>query len=165
MLNRFLSRLKNRPELNIKSHDFTIDDIQIIYPITDLVFSLRVSPNKTLTQIYGLLENETKHFLNHTVGNNEINVFVSSKHKQLILDQFKNEELIYQRDNLCSINLKFNRRFIDIPGTTYQVLRVLAWNNINLVEVVSTFSEITLFVDRRDSQLLLELLTLEFMKK
>ena len=169
-----LSRIKKKKLLS-KTMDFKIDDIQILYPISDLVFTTKFNPTNCISTLYAKLADKPNHFLNLTVGNSELNIFVNTKYKEIVTDIFvdnftssiaknkETEKLIYERNNLCSINLKFDSKYIDTPGTTYQLLRVLAWNNINLVEVVSTFSEVTLFVDRNDSQLVLELLTDEFM--
>ena len=170
-----LSRIKKKKILTSTSI-FKIDDIQILYPISDLVFTIKYNPTVNISTLYKSLAGKPNHFLNLTVGNSELNIFINTKYKEIVTNIFAGnsgahilpakelERLIYERNNLCSINLKFDSKFIDTPGTTYQLLRVLAWNNINLVEVVSTFSEVTLFVDRKDSQVVLELLTQEFMK-
>ena len=102
------------------------------------------------------------HYINLTVGNNEINVFINTRYRELIKTALQKEKLIFEKNDLCSINLKFDPSYIDVPGILYSVLRVLNWNQINLIEAVSTFSEITLFVEQQDSQILIELIRDEF---
>lgn len=156
-----LSRAKSKNTIS-KSQKLIINDIQIIYPITDLVFSRSNSPTQSIAGIYTQLAQNPNHYINLTVGNNEINVFINTRYRELIKTALQKEKLIFEKNDLCSINLKFDPSYIDVPGILYSVLRVLNWNQINLIEAVSTFSEITLFVEQQDSQILIELIRDEF---
>ena len=37
-----------------------------------------------------------------------------------------------------------------IPGVLYFILKILAWEGINITECVSTFTELTIILDNKD---------------
>jgi len=39
---------------------------------------------------------------------------------------------------------------LHVPGVNYQITKTLAWKGINIVEIISSYSETTLVVDRED---------------
>jgi hypothetical protein len=71
---------------------------------------------------------------------------------------FASEKLIWKSFDLSAITLKLKQGNTHTPGLYYHVLKTLAWQNINIVEVISTSNEFTLileepFVDKAFSAL------------
>jgi hypothetical protein len=52
--------------------------------------------------------------------------------------------------DLAGLTIRFPAKYLHVPNTTFALLRPLALNRINLVEVVSTYTELTLIVAERD---------------
>jgi hypothetical protein len=48
--------------------------------------------------------------------------------------------------SLSAITLKYPTDIIELPGVYYQILRPLALGGVNLIEVASTYSELTLIL-------------------
>ena len=53
-------------------------------------------------------------------------------------------------DNLSSITIHLPKEVVYIPGVYYQVLKMLAWENINVIEVLSTYTELTVIVENKN---------------
>lgn len=90
-------------------------------------------------------------FLNVIFGSSEVTIATSEKlvpHIEKILSSFK---YMYKQDDLVALTLSFGSNFIQTPGIVYEAARRLAWNSINVYEIVSTISELTFVIKRTDS--------------
>ena len=63
---------------------------------------------------------------------------------------FKGETIISNNKNLASVTIKLPQVNSDVSGFYYYILKHLAWEGINLVEVVSTSNEFSLVVRMDD---------------
>ena len=63
----------------------------------------------------------------------------------------KGEKIINKESNLVALTMRFADDFIHTPGVIFTIIRKLAWENINIFEVVSTLSEMTLILRKADS--------------
>jgi hypothetical protein len=63
---------------------------------------------------------------------------------------FKNEALINSISDLAAITIRLSDQIVAIPGGYYSILKQLAWHKINVVEVVSTFSEFNIILNQDD---------------
>lgn len=116
-------------------------------------FNVRKSPSllAKIKELYALVSIERGDFLNVTVGNNEISVSVSERYYNQI-EAFLNTEVVYNKQRgLVSLTLIFSGDFLNTPGIIFQVIRRLAWENINLLEIVSTMTELTIVIDKNHS--------------
>jgi hypothetical protein len=89
-------------------------------------------------------------FLTVTDGVFETTFFASANLKSSIEEQMAGEKIKNQADNLSSITIIIPASATDIPGVYYAILKKLAWNGINFVEVVSSFTELTIFMRSED---------------
>ncbi len=116
-------------------------------------FNVRKTPvlMGKLKDLYGMVSIERGDFLNVTVGNNEISIYVSGKYYSS-MEEFLSSEVVYSsQKGLVSLTLVFSGDFLNTPGIVFQVIRRLAWENINLYEIVSTMTELTVVIKKEDS--------------
>jgi hypothetical protein len=85
-------------------------------------------------------------------GIRELSLIVPSALTADVLRAFEAEKPVLLLENLASITLRFPPQYINKPNTTFAMLRPLALRRINLVEVVSTFTELSIIVAQRDLQ-------------
>ena len=52
--------------------------------------------------------------------------------------------------NLSAVIIRLAPSTVQTPGVYYAILKCLAWQNINVVDVVSTATEFTIFVGSDD---------------
>ncbi len=90
------------------------------------------------------------HFVTFTQGVHEATVIVSDVLEDKIREIYAGENLVAEIDGLAAVIIKFNEKITDILGIYYAILKQLAWKNINVIEVVSTFSEFIAVLDRKD---------------
>ncbi len=104
-----------------------------------------------LKMLYDMVSMERGDFLNITVGSNEISISVSEKYYPRIEEFLSDEGIINKQKGLVSLTLVFSGDFLHTPGIVFQVIHRLAWENINLYEIVSTMTELTVVIQKNDS--------------
>ncbi|MCP4756466.1 MAG: hypothetical protein GY866_36845 [Proteobacteria bacterium] len=104
-----------------------------------------------LKSFYSLVDFDRGDFLNITIGNHEISIAISQKYHDRIEEHLKGEKILNKQVDLVALTIVFGGDFIHTPGITYQVMQSLAWKNINLLEIVSTLTELTIVIEKKDS--------------
>ena len=89
--------------------------------------------------------------MNITLGSHEVSLAVSEKYRSLVSELAKDEEVLHQMDDLVALSLVFTGDFLQTPGIVYEAVRHLAWEQINVIEIVSTMNELTFVIKREDS--------------
>lgn len=85
-------------------------------------------------------------FLTYTQGASEVMLMVSAGLEKTALEIFTGERLVSRVRNLSAIVIRLAPDSIQTPGVYYAILKRLAWLDLNVVDVVSTFTEFTIVV-------------------
>jgi len=80
----------------------------------------------------------------------ETTIVISKILSDKLLDIFKNEELISRSSHLSSVTIKLPSENATIPGLYYFIFKKLAWEGINIIEVISTTNEFTIVLNEHD---------------
>lgn len=89
-------------------------------------------------------------FVTISHGINQVTVIASQALEIDIKEIFKNETSVCNLENLSSLTIKIPIEATKIPGVLYSILKILAWEGINLIEFISTFTELTLVMENKD---------------
>lgn len=100
---------------------------------------------KFLTQIKDVSDN----FYTVSRGVSETTLITNEQFKADIMTIFNQSQLIAESSNLSSITMKLPPVNSEISGVYYYLLKKLAWEGINLAEVISTTNEFTVVVDTK----------------
>lgn len=104
-----------------------------------------------LTTLYHEVSTEKGDFLNVSLGSHEISVAVSEKYGNIVDEISLGEEILHRKDDLVALSLVFSGEFMSTPGIVYEAVRKLAWEVINVIEIISTKNELTFVINRTDS--------------
>jgi len=115
--------------------------------------SLFKSPSlmSKIKNLYSMVNFEKGDTLNIILGDNEISIVTNEKHMEKLLKFLKGDKIINKESNLVSLTMRFSDDFIHTPGVIFTVVRNMAWENINMFEIVSTLTELTLILKQKDS--------------
>lgn len=94
------------------------------------------------------LENRHDYFITFTQGIHEITTILNASLNARMKEIFKGEKLISRMDGLAAITLQLTDEMVYMPGIHYNILKQLAWYKINVVEVVSTFTEFNIIIEK-----------------
>ena len=138
---KIIKVIKNLGEITVRS---TLIDFN--YVLSDTILekqSLLLSEIKNLTEF----------FYTSSRGVNETNIVVSSSIEPYIEKYFRDEKLIQKISNLASITIKLPSDNIGTSGVYYFIFQKLAWEGVNISEVISTTNEFTIIVSEDDIDL------------
>lgn len=113
-----------------------------------VVFNYVNSANLTELQsrLLGNMGTSDDYFYTFSRGIHESTLVVSSELADTVADIFAGEQLKYRSEQMSAITIKLKHGNIQTPGLYYHILKQIAWQNINLSEVISTTNEFTLIM-------------------
>lgn len=154
-LNRLVPRLEHAATLKIQGIIDNMGDIIVRSSLTDFTFgnsqTMHSCQERLLNRIDEINPNKDI-FCTVSQGINETTLIVSDIVADMAGVVFKNEMLISRSDNLSSITVKLPTDNSTCPGVYYHIFKELAWENINIKELISTTNEFTVVVSDTDIQ-------------
>ncbi len=105
---------------------------------------------KKIHSLYPTINFKKGGVLNIIQGNFEVSIITNAKYKEDLLDLLYEEKILDEVNDLVSISLTFSNNFLFTPGVLYDVLRFVAWENINVIDIILTLTEISLIIDKKD---------------
>lgn len=141
------------PTLKFREKNTVLDNLGDISVRSDLVeYSFINSPELAAChqRLIERLEAYPQVFFNLTQGVFETNVIVSQKVSADVEEIYAKAKQRVRLDQLSAITLLLPPDNVGSPGTYYQVLKVLFWHGINLIEAVSTYQELTILFENKD---------------
>jgi aspartokinase len=112
-----------------------------------------IQNSEALSRRYEKLFSQTDHhryFFTITQGVFETEIIVSEQKSEKIEKILNDEKISHVAKNLSSITIRLPDENVITPGVYYFILKALAWENINIIDVVSTYSEFTLILDNKE---------------
>ena len=117
-------------------------------------FSVVKSPSLLvkLRTIYNIVNFERGNTLNVILGNNEVSIIINEKYMQKLTKFLAEEKILNKEHDLVALTIIFTADdFTHTPGVIFNAVRKLAWENINIYEIVSTMTELTFILSNKDS--------------
>jgi len=127
-------------------------DISMKTNIYDINFIRNEDFIPKLSTLYDKVHVDSGDFINVSIGSHEISLMVSEKYKSVVDQLLEGEEIVARMQDLVALTIVFHDgNFLQTPGIMYLALRKLAWENINVLEIVSTMNVLTFAIKREDS--------------
>ena len=156
-LRRYSEEIAEHRKKTIKS-DFA-GEILLKTNICD--FTLVKSPVllTKLKTIHNLVNFDRGDTLNVILGNNEVSIVINEKYGEKLTRFLSGEKIVNREKGLVALTIIFSGEdFFYTPGAIFNASRKLAWENINIYEIVSTMTELTFILNKKDSMKAYEVL-------
>lgn len=140
----------HRINLKIKNFMGTLGDFLVRSDLEDFTFENSETLTLRQSELMKSLNDDKDAFYTYCGGVNESTVITSTSISDKIREIFKKEKLKSHTSDLASITIKLPKVNTEISGIYYYILKHLAWEGINIVEVVSTANEFTAVVKSDD---------------
>jgi hypothetical protein len=147
-----------RYEEELQGHDKKLKKFRFEGEIilkTNIVDFNVVKSSSLLTKIknlYNLVDFEKGDTLNIILGNNEVAIIINEKYNKKILNFLKGEKIISKEADLVALTISFDSKsFFYTPGAVFAAVRKIAWEQINIYEIISTMTELTFILKKKDS--------------
>tara|TARA_B110000238_G_C16132937_1_gene442303 strand:+ start:1554 stop:2204 length:651 start_codon:yes stop_codon:yes gene_type:complete len=137
-------------EINGKIEEFMNSLGDIIIQVTPDNYAFKNSPTLAQAQMK-LIEASSDlidGFCTVSQGVYESNIVVIKSLSDKVDELFADEIQLFKMEDLSSVTLRLPE--FNVPGAYYFLLKKIAWENINIFEIISTTNEITLVVKNQD---------------
>jgi len=149
-LNRLVPRLELLSSMKFKKVIRNIGDIIVKSNLADLSYANSPTLYGKQAELLSRVSAMKDVFCTFSQGIYETTLVVSTSIVPLVDDIFAAEHNIARTFDLSSITVKLPAENSVCPGVYYYIFKELAWDNINIAEVVSTTNEFTVIVSDRD---------------
>jgi aspartokinase len=129
----------NTSEVNLKTN---VIDINVLK--TPTIFD-------KLKRIYDVIRFQKGDMLNIIYGRNSVSIVTNERYKETICNYLEHEKILNVEENLVSLSFTIGKILIDTPGVLFTIVRNFAWENINIIEIISIDMEITFIVEEKDA--------------
>ncbi|MBU0535957.1 MAG: ACT domain-containing protein [Nanoarchaeota archaeon] len=104
-----------------------------------------------LKHIYSIVDYERGDTLNIIQGNYEVSIISNEKYLDKIKKSLAGEKIVRADKELVIVGMIFPKEYVEHPGVIATITRKLAWNGVNILEVISTFKELNFVVGKNDA--------------
>ncbi len=126
-------------------------DVSIQANVCDMSFEKTEDALAMLPQLQSHISHTRRTVFVQTVGMSEITFIVSSDLKDVIVQHMPQKPLALY-ENLVGITLGFPKEYIDVPNAIYSIISSVAAKRINIIEIVSTYTELMFVVEKKDQE-------------
>lgn len=146
-LKRISENLKKTSKNNIS---LNLTDLTLRSNLTEFTYLNSESLPDKQRALFNELINQKDVFCAVSQGIRETTFIANSLASLAIERNFTSENLVSKIESLSSITIHLPEETVKTPGVYYQILKLIAWDNINVVEVISTYTELTIVFKSED---------------
>lgn len=106
--------------------------------------------NKT-QELYNKMVFKQGKIFNIVQGNYELGIITNQSNIDNVIEALGKENILRIVEDLVVISLMYSKDYLFTPGILYNVLRFLAWENINIFNITLTPQELSILISRDDT--------------
>jgi len=126
-------------EVNLKTHIIAINVLR-----TQELFD-------KLKRFYDLVQFEKGDILHVVYGRTHVAIITNKRYKDNILKLLQNQKIKKIEEDLVALSFRVGKERIEEPGVLFKLTRSLAWEDINVVEIISVDVEVTFIIDKKNA--------------
>lgn len=134
----------------IKNFLSRLGQFTVRYDIHDYTFKNSSSLISLQPKIFREVALNPELYYSFSQGLSESTIISSKMLQTKITRLLAAEQLLSHKENLAALTIMLPKENTEISGIYYFIFKELAWQNINVVEVISTTNEFTLVVHEKD---------------
>lgn len=136
-------------ERKIKNFMADLGDLIVRSNLVKCTFNNYVGISQDQAKFLSQIKDISDNFYTVSRGVAETTIITNEQFKNRITDIFSQEHLVSEMAGLSSITMKLPQVNTEISGVYYYLLKKIAWEGINLSEVISTTNEFTIVVETK----------------
>lgn len=157
-----LSRLQKRLSKYMPRQDeYEIENITTYSNLCIMTFAKTREIHAKINKFYEKIQTN-KGYITISEGVNEITIIFENKFAKTTKDII-DEKPKFKKENISAIGIKFNEKYAEIPGLIHFLVQHFMMQNINIVEITSTYTELFFYIDQNDTKLAFNTLYGRFM--
>lgn len=146
-----LKRISNKLiKQTSKKTSVNLSDLTVRSNLSEYTFLNSATLPEKISELFNRIRGRKDSFCTLSEGIRETTLVISSELVGDLESILKTESLVMKFQNLSTITIRLPKEVVYIPGVYYQILKMLAWQNINVIEVLSAYTELTIVIDNKD---------------
>jgi aspartokinase len=69
------------------------------------------------------------------------------------------------RDKVAALSVRFNAKYLEVPGLLYKILEQIALQGVNVIEIASTSTELIVYINESDVRIAFDTLLRAFVER
>lgn len=147
---REAERIRQEYEGDVSRKTFTQAELSARSGIAEIVIQKSETCFEALAHLYSVVDISNGDMLTISLGRSEVSIIFTERYIKEFKNALKNERISLELMALSEITLRFPKDYLYEPGFIYIITRNLAWHGINIIELVSTLSELVLVIKNED---------------
>lgn len=143
-----LSRLQKKTIKRNEKQSFKISKISLHTDLCTMSFNKSPSTHQKIQNLHNTAINESAYFT-ISESTSEITIIASKE----FITNHKTPTPKYEHPNLSAIAVQFDPKYLSIPGVMTTIMQKLTLQNINFIEISSTCTEMTFYIDHDNLRL------------
>lgn len=144
---------KIRKEYESKTSKIAFKHAELSVRSSVAEITIQKSPSffENLLDLYKIVDLSSGDILNINVGGNEVSILFSERYLEEFRKVLCNEKIKLENTELTEVVISLPREYLYEPGVFYRITRHFAWYGLNIVEIISTLSELIIVVKNKDA--------------
>jgi len=126
-------------------------DIMMRSGLIEVTIVKNPDSGELIKKLYDFVDVKKGDFISIVQGINELSIITNKKHEESFMKTLKKGDIKAVSKNLSSLTIKLPKGSTEMIGIFYIITRALSWENISIIEVVSTWGEMTCVVKTEDA--------------
>jgi hypothetical protein len=148
-----------------KNSMFHVGDLTVRSDLSEFTFLRSDTLLEKQKKLLNAIKDKINHFVTFTQGVYEITTIVNSSLESKVEKVFAGEKIVSRLSDLAAITIRLSPETVHTSGVYYSVLKQLAWHDVIVVEVVSTYTEFTIILKKEEVDVSFSILMKFFSKK
>ena len=146
-LKRLSPKFDPNLKIKVKKVIGKLGDITVRSKITYYTFNNSDTLIEKQAILLNTIKNKKDIFFAFSQGVYETSIILSDSDYDGFDEIFKQETLVQKTNGLSSLTIKLPSENADVSGIYYFILKKIAWEGINILDIISTMHEFTIIVD------------------
>jgi len=135
-----------------------LDGLAVKSNLAEVAFIKSAANKLSAQRLFTEKEFAQADFLTVTYGASELSIFLPMSLVKPVLKNFEPEKPKLHLEKLAALTVQFSEKYIETPNMYFALLRAMAVRKLNIVELISTYTELTFLVSQDDLQELFSLM-------
>jgi aspartokinase len=145
-----LTRITTKLEPDTSLPDHVVQSLSLHSDLEVVTYERTEKVSSTIRDIYSKIATDNKSYLTITQGINEVTIISDSDTSKLFKHSLQSAHRIYEKPEAVGITVKFTVGNVETPNLIFHLTHRLAYRDINIVEIVSTATELTYVIEKKN---------------
>lgn len=143
----------NLSEIQFNSVDYSehIGKVTLTSDISEVTVENSSKIDKTLAKVASMVSNQKRSYFSYIKGEWQTIILYSHGNEKIIREATRKFDVLYKFSEITKVSIELRNNHLKVPGIIAFVLMLLALKSINIIEVLSTSDELSIFIEKQEA--------------